>query len=227
MKNYYLVIKYHGSRCKGVGVALKKSERRVALVEYLSLNPFATDEQLAEKYGVSVPTIRLDRAALQIPEVRERIRLVAEDRHDAVRAMEEREVIGEVLELQLNRFAVSVYEPAPSHAFAKSGIVRGHFLFAQVNSLAAAVMDADLVVTAKSELRFLRPVHLGEVLHARVDVVALRKKVAKCRVVTEAHGDKVLEGFIWVMAVDQPHQALAVGTSKSLADGGEPHEDRR
>jgi acyl-coenzyme A thioesterase PaaI-like protein len=181
-------------------VGLKKSERRAALVRYLAENPFATDEQLAERFQVSVATIRLDRAALSIPEARERIRRLAEQRHDPVRALEQKEVIGEITELELNRCAASVLRIGPEHVFARTGIARGHVLFAQANSLATAVMDADAAVTAKAELRFYRPVRLGEELHARVDVVARRGRVAKCKALVTVSGVPVVEGVIWVVA---------------------------
>lgn len=182
------------------GIELRKSDRRLALLRYLEENPFATDEQLAERFQVSVATIRLDRTGLHIPEVRERIRQVAADRHDVVRALEQQEVIGELVELKLARYAISTFEIQPAHVFARTGIVRGHFLFAQVNSLATAVMDADVAVTAKTQLRFYRPVKLGETLRSRVDVILNRSGVAKVRVFSESKGETVLDGFIWVVA---------------------------
>lgn len=54
-----------------------KKERQSVLLEKLSQDPFLTDEELAEIFKVSVPTIRLDRLELGIPELRERIRNVA------------------------------------------------------------------------------------------------------------------------------------------------------
>jgi acyl-coenzyme A thioesterase PaaI-like protein len=181
-------------------MSLKKSERRTALVHYIAKNPFATDEQLADHFQVSVATIRLDRSVLNIPEARERIRQVAADRHDAVRSLEQQEVIGELVELHLNRYATSVFRVEPVHVFSRIGIVRGHFLFAQVNSLATAVIDADVVVTARTELRFHRSVQLGETLYGRVDVIGTRAGVARCNVLTESSGGKVLDGEIWVFA---------------------------
>jgi acyl-coenzyme A thioesterase PaaI-like protein len=172
----------------------------MALVKYVAQNPFATDDQLAERFSVSVATLRLDRMALHIPEVRERIRQVATVHHDAVRSLEQQEVIGDITELQLNRFASSVFLVSHSHVFSRTGVVRGHYLFAQVNSLATAVMDADVVVTAKSELRFYRPVRLGERLRARVDVIASRAGMTKCGAVTESGDEKVLDGVIWVVS---------------------------
>ncbi len=168
------------------------------MAKYIQNDPFATDEQLASRFGVSVATIRLDRNVLHIPEVRERIRMVASDRQDHVRSLEEEELIGELIELQLNRYAVSKLIVSPVHVFARTGIMRGHYLVAQVNSLSVALMDADVALTSKMELRFYRPVRLGEVLHARIDVLMRRKNVVKCSALTEIGDEKVLEGVIWV-----------------------------
>ena len=55
-----------------------KKERQELLKETIKDNPFITDEDLAEKFQVSVQTIRLDRLELSIPELRERIKNVAE-----------------------------------------------------------------------------------------------------------------------------------------------------
>lgn len=177
---------------------MNKIERRKALLQYLTDNPFATDDQLALHFGVSVATIRLDRSALHIPQARERTKLVAAGQHDVVRSLEQQEVVGEIVELQLNKRGVSIFHALPPHVFSRSEIVRGHFLFGHVNSLAIAVMDADMAVTAKSELRFNRPVRLGETLKATVDVVAMKNGIAKCSVQTESQGDVILDGFIWV-----------------------------
>lgn len=170
----------------------------MALISYLHNNPFATDEQLADAFDVSIPTIRLDRSVLGIPEVRVRTREFAAKHHDAVRALEQQEVVGLLEDLQLNRFAKSRLEVLPIHVFSRTGIARGHHLFAQINSLATAVMDADVAVTAKMELKFHRPVRLGEIVRARVDVVAQRTELVKCKAVTLVDDEMVVDGVIWV-----------------------------
>ena len=48
----------------------KKLIRHRSLKKLLRDNPFSTDEQLAKMLDVSVQTIRLDRVALGIPELR-------------------------------------------------------------------------------------------------------------------------------------------------------------
>ena len=49
---------------------LTKDERRTYLAEKIAENPFLTDQDLAVMLAVSVPTIRLDRRKMGIPEVK-------------------------------------------------------------------------------------------------------------------------------------------------------------
>ncbi|MDP9728453.1 acyl-coenzyme A thioesterase PaaI-like protein [Alicyclobacillus tengchongensis] len=167
---------------------------------YIQKHPFATDEQLAEHFGVSVATIRLDRQKLAIPEARERIRRLAETSHDALRSLDQQEITGELKELRLNEYAVSELTIEAQHVFHRYQIARGHVLFAQVNSLATAMVDADIAVTAKSELRFANPAYLGETVHARVEVVARRKHVLRCFAVAHVEKKIILKGQIWMIA---------------------------
>ena len=56
---------------------IRKEERHERLREEIERNPFVTDEELAAALGASVPTIRLDRSTLSIPDVRRRTREMA------------------------------------------------------------------------------------------------------------------------------------------------------
>ena len=47
-------------------------------------------------------------------------------------------------------------------SFKRTGIVRGHHLFAQGNSLAVALIDADVALTGSAQLRFHEPVRVGD-----------------------------------------------------------------
>lgn len=58
-------------------VSTAKKERQNMLIEILNADPFLTDEELAEQLNVSVPTVRLDRLELGIPELRQRIKEMA------------------------------------------------------------------------------------------------------------------------------------------------------
>lgn len=139
-----------------------KKERQQLLIEKIQDNPFVTDEQLATEFQVSVQTIRLDRMELSIPELRERIKTVAAKKHDDVKSLPLDEVIGEIIDMELDNYALSILDVTDEHVFQRNGIARGHHLFAQANSLAVAVIDDELALTVKSNLTFIKPVKAGD-----------------------------------------------------------------
>ncbi|OCA85483.1 fatty acid biosynthesis transcriptional regulator [Bacillus sp. FJAT-27225] len=151
-----------------------KKERQQLLVNTIKENPFITDEELAERFSVSVQTIRLDRLELSIPELRERIKNVAEKRfEDEVRSLPLEEVIGEIIDIDLDQSAISILDIKREHVFKRNSIARGHHLFAQANSLAVAVIDDQLALTAKSSLQFKRSVREGERVIAKARVTKI------------------------------------------------------
>jgi acyl-coenzyme A thioesterase PaaI-like protein len=153
-------------------VRIQKKERQYQLQETIKKNPFITDEELAENFGVSVQTIRLDRMELSIPELRERIKNVAEKRFsDEVKALPIEEVIGEVIDIELDESAISIFDVKKEHVFKRNSIARGHHLFAQANSLAVAVINDELALTAKAYIHFTRPVKEGERVIAKAKVL--------------------------------------------------------
>ncbi|MCA1053476.1 transcription factor FapR [Rossellomorea aquimaris] len=151
---------------------LSKKERQSNLIETINENPFITDEELAERFSVSVQTIRLDRMELSIPELRERIKNVAEKSfEDEVKSLPIEEVIGEIIDIDLDDSAISIFDVKAEHVFVRNRIARGHHLFAQANSLAVAVINDELALTAKSTIRFTRPVTEGERVVAKAKVI--------------------------------------------------------
>ena len=52
-----------------------KKKRQELLQQTIESNPFITDEDLAEKFQVSIQTVRLDRMELSIPELREKLNM--------------------------------------------------------------------------------------------------------------------------------------------------------
>jgi acyl-coenzyme A thioesterase PaaI-like protein len=139
-----------------------KLMRQQLLTDMIQSNPFITDEELASQYSVSIQTIRLDRIELGIPEVRERIKRMAAASQNIVRSLPMHEVIGDVIDLQLDQSGISILEIKPEHVFSRTNIARGHHIFAQANSLAVAVINDEIALTAAANIRFLRTVRLGE-----------------------------------------------------------------
>lgn len=148
-----------------------KVERQQLLKGTIKQTPFITDEELAKKFMVSIQTIRLDRLELSIPELRERIKYVADHQsNETVKALPLEEIIGEIIDLELDRRAISILDIGPDLVFSRNKIARGHHLFAQANSLAVAVINDELALTANTELKFTRQVKEGERVIAKATV---------------------------------------------------------
>jgi acyl-coenzyme A thioesterase PaaI-like protein len=154
---------------------LSKPERLEALRQAVKENPFITDEKLASRFGVSTQTIRLDRLQLGIPEVRTRTRRVAEGAYQKLRALRGREIIGDLCDLERGVRALSVLETTADMVFEKSGVVRGHFIFAQAESLALAVIDAEAALTGVANIKYKQPVRVGQRLFAHAEVTRRRQ----------------------------------------------------
>ncbi|WP_309121326.1 transcription factor FapR [Paenibacillus sp.] len=175
---------------------LPKPKRQERLAETLRSNPFVTDEELAGDFGVSIQTIRLDRMELGIPEVRERIKQMAAVSQSIVRSLPMDEVIGDVIDLQLDKSGISIMEIGEEHVFSRTGIARGHHIFAQANSLAVALINDEVALTASADIRYLRSVRLGErcVAKGYVKSAPGDKGKAKVEIFTYVGEDLVFQG---------------------------------
>lgn len=194
--NFYILLLVPSHRSvEGVErMRRSKKERQQLLKQKITENPFVTDEALAEFFHVSVQTIRLDRLELSIPELRERIKHVAEKQFDTVKALPIEEVIGEIIDLQLDQRAISILDIGPEHVFSRTKIARGHHVFAQANSLAVAIIDDELALTAKANVRFTRRVIQGERVVAKAKVLKHEKERTKVEVNSYVEQELVFSG---------------------------------
>ena len=147
-----------------------KDRRREIFLEMIGRDPFQTDEEIADALKVSVPTVRLDRAELAIPELRERIRKLAANTNGKIRSLDSSEVIGQIVELDLNSKGVSVLETDAGMVFEKTGIVRGHFIYALAETLAIAVINEETALVGVANIKYTVPVYAGSRLIARCEL---------------------------------------------------------
>ena len=154
--------------------SFSKKERQGELLEKIKDEPFLTDEELAEIFSVSVPTVRLDRLELGIPELRERIKGVAEKNYSKVKSLHSKEIVGELIDIDLNKGGISVLETTGSMAFEKTKIVRGHFIYSLAESLAIAVIDAHVALVGIANVKYKIPVYAGSKLFAKAEVKRIR-----------------------------------------------------
>lgn len=153
---------------------VKKKERQALLRAAVQEKPFLTDYELAEKLEVSVQTIRLDRMELGIPELRARTRQMAETAQNKVKTIRRDDVVGELLDLELGKSGISLLRITEDMVFAKSHIAKGYYMFSQANSLALALIDAPMAVTGVANVKYKVPVHVGEKLIAKAEIVRVR-----------------------------------------------------
>lgn len=174
-----------------------KKERQRLLSETIAENPFVTDEQLATQFQVSVQTIRLDRMELAIPELRERIKDVASKTYEnEVKSLPIDEVIGEIVDIELDNRALSIFDVKEEHVFQRNGIARGHHLFAQANSLAVAVIDDELALTVHSNITFVKPVRAGDRVITKAIVIGRNDENHRTKVelTSTVNGETVFVG---------------------------------
>lgn len=177
---------------------LSKKKRQQELLNTIEKNPFVNDEELAKRFNVSIQTIRLDRMELGIPELRERMKQVATESFDNVKSLQLNEVIGDVIELQLDQYGISIMEIDDTQVFRKTGIARGHYIFAQANSLAVALINQEIALTAKADIRFIRPVILKERLIAKAKVKDSKDDRSEIEVNTYVGNELVFKGMFTV-----------------------------
>lgn len=154
--------------------SLLKKERQQILSDKLKQDPFLTDDELAELFSVSVPTIRLDRLEMGIPELRERIKNVAESNYGKVKSLQGKEIVGELIDITLGKYGVSILETDETMVFEKTKIVRGHFIYSLAESLAIAVIDAQVALVGVANIKYKTPAYSGSKLVAKAEVKKVR-----------------------------------------------------
>ncbi|WP_408956536.1 transcription factor FapR [Natroniella sp. ANB-PHB2] len=185
---------------------LNKAERQNKLRDKLKENPFLVDKELSEMFDVSIQTIRLDRMELGIPEVRKRTKMVAKQAYSKVKSVQSGEIIGELVDIELDQNGLSILEVTEELCLEKTKIVRGHHIFAQANSLAVAIIDTDVALTGSSDVRYNRPVYIGERLIAKARVDKAKKNKYYVNVETKASEDVVFVGNFIMFSVDDPER---------------------
>jgi acyl-coenzyme A thioesterase PaaI-like protein len=177
---------------------MKKNDRLKELQRLIDDDPFLTDEHLCEKLGVSIQTIRLDRLSLGIPEVRERLRSVASAK---VRSLGMSEIVGELIDLELSDRAISILDTDESMVFEKTKIVKGHYIFAMAETLAMAVIDANVAITGIANIKYRIPVIAGQKLVAKAKLSRKSGSEYYVHVTIDVNADQVFRGKFRLVAI--------------------------
>jgi acyl-coenzyme A thioesterase PaaI-like protein len=174
------------------------AERHQHIRAEIERNPFVKDEELANLLNVSIHTIRADRRKIGIPDLRKRTRDLAVSIYGQSKALGDAEIIGDLLEVELDHEGLSLLEISAEMASAKTGIARGHILFAQANSLANAIVDADIALTGEAQIKFIAPVHSGERILAKARILKSDGRKKEVEVIIKTKKALVFQGIFLI-----------------------------
>ena len=104
--------------------------------------------------------------------------------------------------------AISVLETDKDMAFRRTSIVRGHHIFAQANSLAVSLVDAEVALTGTAAVKYLRPVKAGERLVAKAEILSRSGRRHVVKVTTKVGHEDVFAGEFTVFAVEEPEGSV-------------------
>lgn len=179
-----------------------KRQRQSELQSLLDDYPFLTDQELAEKFAVSIQTIRLDRMELGIPELRVRVKMVANDAYAKKKSLGEEELIGDLQELEPGIRGVSSLDATMEMIYDRTMAVRAEHIFAQANSLAIFLANSPEVISVEASIFFLRPVYAGERLVCTAAISKKEEKRIHMDISTTSNDTVVLSGkFILSISV--------------------------
>lgn len=177
--------------------------RQDRLAKIIELNPMITDNELASQLCVSVSTVRLDRALMGVPELRERIRTMAQDAMSRLKSLSPAEVIGDLLELEPDRWALSVLRTAKDMAFRFTDIVSDNYVYAQAGSIAVAVINAASVIIGSMRGQYSGHAHVGDILIARAKVGVNHEGKRIVSVRTKAGNREIFVGRFIIEILEQ------------------------
>jgi len=181
----------------------KKLVRHEKLQRLIQKNPFLTDEQLAKNLKVSVPTVRLDRLTLNIPELRERIRAMASTASARLKAIDQKDIVGELIDLELNKVALSTLTITNEMVLEKTGVGRGYYMFAMADTLALALVDTEFALTAVSNVKYKVPVYPGDRLVAKAQVMNIKGDKYYIRAIIKKENTEVFRAKFIIADVGQ------------------------
>ena len=184
-----------------------KQQRRRQLARQIEKNPFLTDEELAELFCVSVPTIRLDRMELGIAQHRERVKRLAASSRDKITSLQQNELVGEIIDIQPGQRAVSVMETDRSMVFKKSKVVRGSSIYAMAETLCIAAVGVHSAIVGIANIKYKEPVYAGTQLVAKAEVRRQRGEEFIVWVLIYRKDREVFRGKFILVPVDEPAEA--------------------
>ena len=160
-----------------IHIKANREQRRTEMRETLRQNPMLTDSDLAEMFSVSKATIRLDRQALGIPQMRERMEHAVQNEMSSSGVHHENGLA--LLEITDDMLDESGYVPAER-------------LYGIAIGLARKLVGGRLEATQVGNIKYKKPVTAGIKLIIKMKVARMRQEKKYIYIVMD---DKETEVF--------------------------------
>lgn len=147
-----------------------RSIRCKRLLQYLETNPLATDDILAKEFGVSVNTIRLDRARLGIKEFKERLKSKAEETMSKVTSISTSEFVGDMINFVPGESAKSRLETSSSMTFEGMNVVRGEYIYSFAETIAISLIPTKAALVGVANIKYVESIEANKVIYALAEV---------------------------------------------------------
>ncbi len=175
---------------------VEREKRSKEIIKYLKTNPLVTDKKLSEEFGVSINTIRLDRARLGIKEFKER--LIDKASKACITAITKSDIMGDIIEFESGQRAVSMLKTKPYMVFENSGVVQGQYIYALAETLAISLIPMKAALVGVANIKYFSKIMVEQVVYAYAEV---KKKIDKgfvvwVRILDEQDGLKFKGKFI-------------------------------
>lgn len=148
----------------------QRSIRCERLLKYLESNPLATDEILAKEFGVSVNTIRLDRARLGIKEFKVRLKAKAEETMSKVTSISASQFVGDMINFTPGENAKSRLETNSTMTFEGMNVVRGEYIYSFAETIAISLIPTKAALVGVANIKYVEPIETNTVIYALAEV---------------------------------------------------------
>lgn len=146
---------------------MDKHERREQTRHLLRQNPCLTDRDLAERFSVSMPTIRLDRQTLGIPQMRERMEHLV-----VLHPSESKEGV-RILDVDVGRKGVGLFKTTEDMVD-NAGMVSAEKLYGAAAKFAESLAGVAFASTQVGNIKYKVPIKPGTVLIIKGRIVLMR-----------------------------------------------------
>lgn len=147
-----------------------RQQRCKEIIDYLEIKPYATDEELAKHFKVSINTIRLDRGRLKIKEVKERLKQKALENMKHVTTISKNEFVGNMLEYKPGKSALSILNTSKEMTFKGINVVKGSIIYSFAESIALSLIPTKAALVGVASIKYVNKVYENETIYASAEV---------------------------------------------------------